>query len=365
VIRHYHERDLSGRENRHHVSLGRCTLRASTYKHTQNRPVNHEPLISVVIPTFNRARQVQAALRSVLEQTYPEFEIIIVDDGSTDGTGEVLQRLIGEEGQNGTRVRYFFRPNQGQSAARNVGIEEARGEWVAFLDSDDIWFPEKLEWQLRALEQFKGKCSACITDARLVDNLGMDTSAFRKSGRPFEESLGIDFGAVRNLVQYRDPYWLSTLLVRTEVVKQLECFDSQLGYAEDHDFFFRLSLVTPFCYVNRPLSSLDRSRSPEGSNCRPWDEVEVRLRGSQTMFEKWLKLETKLPPDVLKAVTRGLRHLYSAWANWYLEHERYDEARQAVRMAMRYEPTTKLAIKWALTRVAPGFAKRISPKMRV
>jgi glycosyltransferase involved in cell wall biosynthesis len=246
-----------------------------------------------------------------------------------------------------------------------MGIEKVRGEFVAFLDSDDIWFPEKLEWQFRALEQFKDKCCACITDARLVDNLGMDTSAFRESGRPYEETLGVDVGAVRSLVKYRDPFWISTLLVRTDVVKQLGLFDSQLGYAEDHDFFFRLSLVTSFCYVNKPMTLLDRSKSPEGSNCRPWDEVEVRLRGTQIMLEKWLKLDSKLPPDVLKAVIHSLRHLYSAWTNWYLEHERYEEARQAVRMAMRYEPTTKLVIKWTLTLVAPSLARRISPKMRV
>jgi glycosyltransferase involved in cell wall biosynthesis len=326
--------------------------------------MNHGPLISVVIPTFNRTQQVQAALRSVLAQTYPEFEVIVVDDGSTDGTGQALQMLISQEGWNG-RVRYFFRPNQGQSSARNMGIEKARGELVAFLDSDDIWLPEKLEWQVCALEQFKDECCACITDARLVDNLGLDTLAFSENGKSFEETMGIDFEAVRNLVKCRDPFWISTLLVRTDLVKQLGWFDNQLGYAEDHDFLFRLSLATSFCYVNKPLASLDRSKSPEGSNCRPWDEVEVRLRGTQSMFEKWLKLDSKLPPDVRKTVIQSLRRVYSGWANWYLEHERYEEARQAVCKAMKYEPTTKLAIKWTLTHAAPTLARRILPKMRV
>ena len=133
----------------------------------------------------------QAALKSVLAQTYPDFEAIVVDDGSTDGTGEVLQQLISLQGGNGKLVQYFFQPNQGQSAARNRGIDEARGEWVAFLDSDDVWLPEKLEWQVRAVEEFKGKSCACITDARLVDNLGMDTTAFRKSGKHYEETMGM------------------------------------------------------------------------------------------------------------------------------------------------------------------------------
>jgi len=327
--------------------------------------VSQRPLISVVIPTFNRERQVQAALRSVLSQTYSHFEVIIVDDGSTDGTRKALEAIISDEGSDGMRVRYFSRPKQGQSAARNMGIEKARGEFVAFLDSDDIWLPEKLEWQLRALEQFKDRCGACITDARLVDNLGMDISAFHRGGRHFEGTLGIDLGATRNLVKHRDPFWLSTLVVRTDIVRQLGWFDNQLGYAEDHDFLFRLSLVTSFCYVNKPLSILDRSISPKGSTCRPWDEVEVRLRGSQIMFEKWAQLASKLPPDVLKTVSHNLRHIYSAWANWYLENERYEEARQAVGMAMRFQPTTALVFKWALTHTAPSLARTISPKMRV
>jgi glycosyltransferase involved in cell wall biosynthesis len=327
--------------------------------------MSYRPFVSVVIPTFNRARQVEAALKSVLAQTYREFEVIVVDDGSTDGTGEALQRIISSQDRSEKQVRYFFQPNQGQSTARNKGTDEARGEWVAFLDSDDVWLPEKLEWQVRAIERFQGKCCASITDARLLDNGGMDTTAFRESGKLYEETLGMDPEAVGILVKSRGPFWVSTLLVRTDVVKQIGWFDPHLEYAEDHDFLFRLSLVTSFCYVNKPLSLIDRSKSPQGSKCRPWDNVEVRLRGSQSMLEKWLKLDLKLPPDVRKTAVQSLRNVYSAWTNWYLEHERYEEARQAVCKAIKCELTTKLVIKWTLTHVAPSFARRISPKMRV
>jgi glycosyltransferase involved in cell wall biosynthesis len=308
---------------------------------------------------------VEAALKSVLAQTYPEFEAIIVDDGSTDGTSEDLQQFISQQAGNGKPIRYFFQPNQGQSAARNKGIAESRGEWVAFLDSDDVWLPEKLEWQVRAIQQFKNKCCACITDARLVDNLGKDVTAFHESGKNYQETFGVDSDAAGSLATSREPFWVSTLLVRIDIVKQVGWYDTHIEFAEDHDLLFRLSLATTFCYVNKPLSIIDRTKSPQGSKLRPWDQVDVRLRGSQSMLEKWLKLDSKLPPDVRKVLVQNLRHVHSAWTNWYLEHERYAEARQAVSRAVEYEFNPKLAIKWALTQVAPSIARRISPKMRL
>jgi hypothetical protein len=327
--------------------------------------MSYAPFISVVIPTFNRARPVQAALMSVLTQTYRSFEVIVVDDGSTDGTREAIELCISQQESASKQVRYFFQTHQGQSAARNRGIDAAHGEWVAFLDSDDVWLAEKLQWQVRALEKFKDECSACITDARLVDDLGLDTTAFRSTGQANGETIGMESEAAERLVRCRDPYWVSTLLVRTEVAKHVGGFDPHIDYAEDHDFLFRLSLATSFCCVNRPLAQLDRSKSPQHSMCRPWDRVEVRLRGLQAMFEKWLELGSTLSPEVRRTVVRSLRHVYSAWTNWYLEHDRYEEARRAARKAMKYEVTAKLAVKCILTHVAPTFARRISPRMRV
>ena len=282
-----------------------------------------------------------------------------------DGTKDSVQEIIGSLRGNAIQVRYVRQPNQGQSAARNRGIREAQGDWIAFLDSDDVWLPEKLEQQVSGIERASEKCDACITDLRLVDNLGMDKRAFCEAGKCYEGEFGIETGALTTLVKYRDPFWLSTLLVRTEVLKQIGCFDTELCYAEDHDLLFRLSLVTPFSYVNRPLCVSNRSKSPEGSTIRPWDRVEVRLEGSQMMFEKWLKLGASVPPEIQRTILQNLRHVHSGWTNWYLEHEQYDQARQAVCKAIRYELTANLAIKWGLTHVAPTFARRVFPRMRV
>jgi glycosyltransferase involved in cell wall biosynthesis len=235
--------------------------------------MSYRPFISIVIPTYNRAQQVKATLESVLAQTYPEFEAIVVDDGSTDGTGEALQQLISQQGGNGKQIRYFFQPNQGQSAARNKGIAEARGEWIAFLDSDDVWLPEKLEWQVRAIEQFRNDCGACFTDVRFVNHPGMDTTGFLGVGRCYEQDIGIDADAVRNLAKSFSNYIVSTLLARADLVKQIAGFDPHIQFAEDQDYNFRLSLLTPFCYVNKPLVEIDRGASPPGLTCRPWEKL--------------------------------------------------------------------------------------------
>lgn len=100
------------------------------------------PRVSVIIPTYNRREYVQEAIDSALAQTFTDYEIIVIDDGSTDGTSEALQARYGN------RIHYEWQENQGESVARNRGIELARGEYIAFLDSDDLWHPEKLAKQI-------------------------------------------------------------------------------------------------------------------------------------------------------------------------------------------------------------------------
>ena len=102
-------------------------------------------LVSVIIPTYNRAELVQRAIQSVLNQTWPHIQLIVVDDGSTDNTQEILKNVEG--------IEYIFQANQGQGAARNRGLKEVRGEYIATLDSDDFWYPEFLEEQVTNIEQ--------------------------------------------------------------------------------------------------------------------------------------------------------------------------------------------------------------------
>jgi glycosyltransferase involved in cell wall biosynthesis len=333
----------------------------------KSNPVCDSLSISVVVPTFNRSKIVLAGIESVLAQTYPALEIIVVDDGSSDGTGETLQRFIDQrsgDGKTAPEIRYFYQSNQGQSAARNKGIAEARGEWIAFLDSDDPWNPEKLEWQVRAIAQFKNKCGACFTDATLFNNLSLNTTAFRTTQAHYEQPVGILPEAALLMTKPFGTCWLQTFVIRTDLISQLGGFDRNLHFAEDQDFLFRLALITNYCYVNKPLVSIDRTDVNSDPNVAPrlWDRVEVRLANAQAISEKWLGLGAALPSNVRRSCVQKLSAIHSAWANLYLENEEYGKARRAIGAALKYEITLSLLAKWMLAWIAPRVARRIAPK---
>lgn len=322
------------------------------------------PLVSVVIPTYNRTQQTIAAIESVVAQTYPHFEIIVVDDGSTDGSGEVIQRFIGQRTNGSHRILFLRQFNQGASIARNAGIARAQGDYIAFLDSDDVWVPEKLEWQVRAFEQLNNECGACVTDARMVNSAGMDISSFQVNGRHYEQLMGIDRSATISIANSFCGFWISTLLVKADLIKQIGGLSPDISFVEDRDLHFRLSLYTSIAYVNKELIVTDRNPSPPGSTCRPWDKPEVQFRQQQRMLEKWLDMNGVLPPDVRITVQRSLGALHSHWANWCLENSLYPEARQAVSRAVKYKITPGTTVKFALTWLAPALARRITPKTR-
>jgi glycosyltransferase involved in cell wall biosynthesis len=334
---------------------------------TQMKGKHRKHLISVVIPTYNRAAQLVDSIKSVLAQTYREFEIVVVDDGSSDSTEDAVRAVVSQTSKGVgpfPQVRYFYQTNRGQSVARNNGVSEAVGDWIAFLDSDDRWLPDKLEWQIRAIKEFGENCGACFTDAKLMDREGLDTTAFRRVGKQFTEDIGLIEDAVRPLAAAFGSTWIQTLIVRKDLIHKIGGFDGALHFAEDYDFLFRLSLITRYCYVNKPLAVIDRTTAMTDPTVasRNWDRVDFRLSGLQYMYEKWLQLATEYPEDVRKIINCHLRGVHSGWTNWYLENKQFNKARRAVSTAMSYQITPQLAIKWVLTWIAPRIARSIAPK---
>ncbi|HEY6445214.1 MAG TPA: glycosyltransferase family A protein [Acidobacteriaceae bacterium] len=327
------------------------------------KAMHKKSLVSAVIPTFNRTTQTMAAVDSVLAQTYPNVEVIVVDDGSKDGSGKVIEQFVHQRAAAGHRVSFFSQPNQGASTARNTGIAQAKGEYIGFLDSDDVWLPEKLEWQLKAMEQLKDQCSGCITDAHLVDASGLDRSSFESQGRRHQQTIGIELDATKSLAR-SFCFWVSSLLVRADTIRQIGGFDPKISFVEDRDVFFRLSLVTSIAYVNKLLIRTDRTPSPPGSGVRPWDDKEVQFRQQQVLLESWQQMDDQLPQDVRGIVRWALGSLHSHCANWHLENSRYSEARRSVASAVRYKARPGTLGKFALTWLFPSLARRVNPKTR-
>jgi len=315
------------------------------------------PRVSVVIPTHNRAEKVRGSIESVLAQTFSDLEVIVIDDGSSDDTGRVLSEAFGD------RIRYYAQPNQGASIARNKGIEQAHGEWIAFLDSDDRWENDKLEWQLKALDRFGPQCGGCYTDVRFFNHPETRTM-FELAAKSYrhEGQMGANADVLRLLVRPGGAgmvVCLSSFIARAEAVRSVG-FDPQLPYSQDSEFLFRLAMRTAFCYVNRPLVWFDRSPAEirHVGVSSEWNRVDFKLRDFQLRLEGLLRLSEGVPSKTRRLIREQLCSVHSGWTNWYLEAGQYAKAREAASRAMRLDLTFNMAMKWLLTWVSPRLALR-------
>ena len=323
------------------------------------------PSVSVIVTVYNRFELTKLAVESVLGQTVPVSEVILMDDGSFDGTSELLQAHLAETDRWRARVRYIRQDNQGPGAARNRGIEEANGEWLAFIDNDDLWLPQKLEWQFRALDQFD-QCGACITDAWFMNNPFMKMTLFQLAGKEHRETIGVIDDPLTYMLDTSSivgvhPVWLQNLVTRTDLARDVGGFDPRFRFGDDDDFAFRLGCETGFCFVNMSMVLIDRTPPAQrhvGANSE-WDDADFRLQMAQQRYEKRLDLSHELPERIRKLIRRDLAAVHSEWANVFLAKKEYGKAREATAEAVRLRRSSGLATKWALTRSAPSLARAL------
>ena len=196
-----------------------------------------KPLVSVIIPTYNRGWILTEAIDSVLAQDYKDFELIVVDDGSTDNTREILDSY-------GRDIIVLRQANQGVSAARNRGLAEARGRLVAFLDSDDIWLPRKL---LRQVDFFNSTPDAVINQSGqeiwIRNGIGANPNKLhpKPSGMIFEPSLGLCLVSP------------SAVMIQKPLFDVVGAFDENLPACEDYDLWLRISCRYPVYLIDTPL----------------------------------------------------------------------------------------------------------------
>ena len=229
---------------------------------------NKMKLVSVVIPTYNCAKYISQAIQSVLDQSYGDTEIIVVDDGSTDETRDVIQPYM-------QGIVYIYQENKGLPGARNRGIAEASGEYIAFLDADDRWHNNKLEYQTQVLESFPS-VYLVFSDFCVFDEYGYKEESFFRKGFPFFNEFGFTlndiFPNTSKLYsgRYSSEFQIyhghiakylfcgnfvlpSSVLMRKSAISRVGSFDESYKVAEETDFFLRVCTYYDAAYIDCPL----------------------------------------------------------------------------------------------------------------
>lgn len=265
--------------------------------------------VSVIIPTYNSARFLPDAIDSVLAQTFRGFEILVVDDGSTDNTEAVMQRY-------GSATRYIRQPNSGVAVARNHGIDESRGRYVAFLDADDVWHPKKLERQLAGLRDSR-ECRAAysaftITDPSLVP---LKITRAKRNG-PLLDDLLLRGNVVGTP---------STVLCERSLFDEAGGFDSALSQCADWELWVRLAAKSDFFYLDEPLVSYRL----HGSNMSA--SAPLLERDSLLVLKKGFAM-TDLPATLRARRRAAFARNYMVVAGTYFQARKYfDFVRCAIR----------------------------------
>jgi glycosyltransferase involved in cell wall biosynthesis len=295
--------------------------------------MNTYPLVSVVIPTYNRADIVCRAIDSVLNQTYTNTEVIVVDDGSTDHTARTLAKYKG-------RIQLRAQENAGPSIARNRGISWARGEMVAFLDSDDYWLPTKLSRQLEAMEKAGESVPCCLCNCQVLYKDGATTSTFRMADMvpDLPDALWLNPAEV---LFNRFVLFTQAAMIRREALERVGCFDERLRFCEDYDLPLRLSLQGPWVVLQ--------------------DELVVYQTGSKGSWaETAVREEVRLHEDLLRIRQQMSMLVESSPRHVSLRRV----ARRELRRAQRQLAFTRLTRAESRTASALGRSLRFIERLR-
>lgn len=270
--------------------------------------------VSVIIPAYNRAHCLPRALDSVLGQTRPAAEIIVMDDGSSDHSAELLARKYPE-------VRYLYQHNQGVSAARNRAIEQSTQDWIALLDSDDAWLPEKLEQQFAAVQE-KPAYKICHTEEIWIRR-GRRVNAMNKhkkhGGRIYQHCLPLCAMSP------------SSILIHRSIFDEVGLFDESLPACEDYDLWLRICSRWPVLFLPTPLIEKYGGHEDQLS-ARYWGMDRFRIRALQKQLQS-----THLGAQDYEATRQMLLSKASIYLQGALKRNKLDEVEHYQRLIRKYE----------------------------
>jgi glycosyltransferase involved in cell wall biosynthesis len=236
----------------------------------------YQKKVSVIIPTYNRAEFLRSAIKSALRQTFTDFEIIVSDDKSTDHTREVVRSFKDR------RIKYLLNEgNKGPSATRNTAILASKGEYIAFLDDDDEWLPDKLQRQVEILDKSQANICGVYSNRLIID---------KTTGKVISDNPGTDrlTGNLLYQLAVKSPIHTTTVLIRRKCLDEVGLFDETISYMEDRDLWIRLSMNWEFEYISQPLV-----RAYIHGNAHLSKNLEGQTEGREKLLEKYQYLFKK------------------------------------------------------------------------
>ena len=281
------------------------------------------PKISVIIPTYNREDYISETIQSVLNQTYKDFEIIVIDDGSTDNTKKRLEPYL-------SKIKLIEQRNHERAVSRNKGVKNSSGEYIAFLDSDDLWAKDKLEKQVEVLDNKRdtilvyGQCLRVNEKSKKIKTAKRQTKGY--SGFVFEKLL------FRNFIISPTP------LIRRQDFEKTSGFETKYIPYEDWEYWIRFSLLGKFHFLQDPLAyyRIHPQQSVKLTNAKKIEEVTTLL------LEDSFKLK-EVKPEITKK-SLGLANLRFSY--WYLLANENEKAKEKIKKAIELYPKFMLDPRW-------------------
>lgn len=271
--------------------------------------------VSVIIPTYNRAYCILNALESIFNQTFSDYEVIVVDDGSTDNTKQVLEKYS-------DKITYIYQQNKGQASARNNGIRNSKGEYIAFLDSDDEWLPERL------------KSGADILDSNKDVYLLFSDMYRTKKGSVLKDTYFGLYKPCRGFVfkelYFQDFIPTSSVIIRKECFLKQGYFDEFLPLCEDYDMWLRIAPFYKFEYIDKPLVIYRYNMHQSSSN------IIEGLKNQIIVLENAKMNNSKLIQEFRKKANVRMASVSYLLCRYLVKDRRYKEAIKEIRSGIKF-----------------------------
>lgn len=291
--------------------------------------------ISAVIPTYNREKTIARAIDSVLAQEYPASEIIVIDDGSKDDTRDIVKSY-------GGNVRYVYQDNAGVAAARNSGVNEAKYDWIAFLDSDDYWLPQHLDQMRDAIQATEGKAALYFSDTKLhIDEGG--SYCWEKCGFAISGNYEFRQNADEWAKMGRQPMMLQSSVIRRESFVETGGIPEKLVTREDTFLFYKLCLLYPACAVSGCGAAMSSDGNKSARLTAAFDGSTNKYHEcTKLLFQELLRSSDKMSPTHLKSIKRELVWAHLHFGRTLLKRKQFFRAVANVAGAVGVSPTVSV-----------------------